>query len=168
MGSTRPFSNSRSRNKKKKGGKKKMNLSLVLSLLIPSLTGILKNGYISSDKEGIGRRQLLFFGIDSDGPWLVWDLQSRGPDFMLRNDNGRSARIRGREAEEELWREREREREEMREIKKTPPRQNKKKWCYSDRPTGGKPKVIFFLGSCSMFKTCFFLVLLVTRTRQRS
>ena len=45
-----------------------MNLSLVLSLLIPSLTGILKNGYISSDKEGIGRRQLLFFGIDSDGP----------------------------------------------------------------------------------------------------
>ena len=84
--------------RRKRGEKKKMNLSLVLSLLIPSLTGILKNGYISSDKEGIGRRQLLFFGIDSDGPWLVWDLQSRGPDFMLRNDNGRSARIRGREA----------------------------------------------------------------------
>ena len=123
----------------------------------PSLTGFLKHGYISSDKEGIGRRQLLFFGIDSDGPWLVRDLQSRGPDFMLRNDNGRSARIRGREAEEELWREREREREEMREIKKTPPRQNKKKWRYSGRPTGGKHKVIFFSFLGSSCFSSFFL-----------
>lgn len=68
---------------------------------------VLKNSYVSSrmmgkkvKKEG-GKFFFFLFGIDLDGLWLVWDLQSRGPDFMLWNDNGRSGRIRQTEQRRE-------------------------------------------------------------------